>query len=422
MIQNVGNIDFSQDVGDTVPVKNSLLGLQRAGHAADCYRLAGQSVIRISDVSSPDNVDVSSLGVTGKSYFHLLEGGFRRLQRIFGVPYFALFDSYRFYEGCMRILPQYDICHEHNGLFSLGASLACSRLKMPYILTFSADPLMELELVGKPLKGIHKSAAIKAAIYSYQAANRIICVSRQASQHLIDEWRVTPEKIVVLPNGVDVNLFSQVHNPERIRSRFGFNEDVVIGFVGGFQYWHGLDMLTESFASVVADHPGVKLFLVGDGPAKDSIEKVVKKLDLDKFVVFSGLVPQDQVPEYLSAMDVAVLPYPKLPKDLWFSPLKLYEYMAAAKAIIASDSGQISEVITDGTNGILVEPGNAVELTSALIKLIDDDDMRINLGKSAQLQAKRQHSWDSYVHRLESVYANVIKEARTGEAQQGEYL
>lgn len=421
-IQNVGNIDFSQDIGDTVPVKNSLLGLQRAGHVVDCYRLNGQSVIRIPDVSSPETVEEASLGVTGKSYFRSLEGSFRRLQRIFRIPYFALFDSYRFYEGCMRVLPRYDICHEHNGLFSIGTSMACSRLNIPYILTFSADPLMELQLVGKPLRGIHKSAAIKEAAYSYKVADRIICVSQEASHHLIAEWQVPPEKIVVLPNGVDINLFSQNHDPNLIRSAIGWPEGVVIGFVGGFQHWHGLDLLVESFAAVLDCHPTAKLFLVGDGPARESIETLVKKRNLENSVKFSGLVPQKQVPAYLAVIDIAVLPYPKLPKDLWFSPLKLYEYMASGKAIVASDSGQISEVIIDGTNGILVEAGSTADLTAAIINLIDDIDKRINLGRNAQRQAKRQHSWDSYVNRLESVYSNVINETKQVAAQQGEYL
>ncbi len=408
VIQNVGNIDFTKDVGDTVPVKNTLLGLQTAGYHADCFKLDHQSVICIEDVSYPEQFFELPLGLSGSQSFRFLEGGFRRLQRLLGLPYSAFIDSFRFYEGCVRFLPDYDICHEHNGLFSIGASYASSQLGIPYILTFSADPLLELSLIGKPLKGIHEYIARKEAMFSYQLAERIICVSEQAKNHLIDNWQVMPDKICVMPNGVDIELFGNPHDSRMIRSEYDLKDDFVVGFVGGFQYWHGLERLLESFNMVKSNIPNSTLLLVGDGPVRVDIETMAKEMDLSNSVIITGLVPQQRVPELMSAMDLAVLPYPQLPKDLWFSPLKLYEYMAAGKAIVASDSGQISDVIEDGYNGILVNPGDAVDLANAIIHLLQDPLKRVFLGQNARRKAIANHSWDNYIGRLEQIYLSVL--------------
>jgi len=123
------------------------------------------------------------------------------------------------------------------------------------------------------------------------------------------------------------------------------------------------------------------------------------------------LVPQAKIPEILSAVNVAVIPYPQLPKELWFSPLKLYEYMAAGKAIVASSSGQIAEVVQDGYNGLLVEPGNVNEFAQAITRLLKDPVELDWLGKNARQQAVEHHSWDGYIRRLEAVYQEAIDES-----------
>jgi glycosyltransferase involved in cell wall biosynthesis len=407
-IQNVGGIDFKKDIGDAVPVKHILKGLRQAGHQVSCLRLDGHSVIGFDNIAEPHNVWHARLGLTGTKPFILAEGGLRRLQRSLGLPYFALFDSYRFYEACCRLLPDYDLCHEHNGLFSVGAALACLRLKKPYVLTFSADPLLEAELVGKPLRGLHAQAAAWEAGLTYRAASRIICVSGPARQHLIETWQVDPAKIVVMPNGVDVELFGSHHDPRATRSELGLNGSSVVSFVGGFQHWHGLEGLVDSFAQILPEVPEAKLLLVGDGPARANIERKIADHGLERSVIVTGLVPQERVPKLLSVADVTVIPYPHLPKELWFSPLKLYEYMAAGKAIVASRAGQIAEVIRDGYNGLLVESGDVAGFARAIAGLLKDRAERDRLGHNARRQAVERHSWQQYIRRLEEIYWSVL--------------
>jgi len=409
-IQNVGGIDFSKDIGDTVPVKYTLHGLQQEGHLVNCVKLDGKSVSMFEDVINFQDPIDARLGVTNSMIFRGFEGGIRRFQRELGLPYFAFFDSLRFQDACSRSLSHYDICHEHNGLFCIGATWACKRKGIPYVLTFSADPIMELELVGRPLKGIHAWVAKKVTKFSFDYAQKIICVSKPAKQHLVDAWQVESEKIVIMPNGVDVARFGAKHSPTDIRTEYHLGGKLVVSFVGSFQLWHGIDLLVESFAKVLHQIPNSKLLLVGDGPARKSIEEKVKNLGIASSVQITGLVPQKKIPEILAAVDVAVIPYPKLPNELWFSPLKLYEYMAAGKAIVASRSGQIADVIQDGENGRLVKPGEIDDLAKVIINLLNNPDEREWIGKNARQQAVEQHSWDRYIRRLEEIYQSVLTE------------
>jgi starch synthase len=132
-------------------------------------------------------------------------------------------------------------------------------------------------------------------------------------------------------------------------------------------------------------------------------------LKLEKKVHITGYVAHEAMPTWLAAADVAVAPYPALPQELWFSPLKLYEYMAAGKAIVASAAGQIAEVIEDGHNGRLVRPGNVAELAQAIGELLDDPAGRQELGRAARQQAASQHSWQMYRQRLESLYTAALE-------------
>jgi len=408
-IQNVGGIDFRQDIGDTVPVKYTLRGLKKAGHSVTCLMLTGRSVSGIEDISKYTEAWKAPLGISGTSSFRAFESGARWLQRRLKLPYFAFFDLFRFYEACCRVFTGYDLCHEHNGLFSAGAALACTRLGLPYVLTVSAEPLFERELGGRPLKGFHKMVAAWEARYTYRQADKILCVSEPARRNLAEHWQVDPEKIVVMPNGVDCDLFHPDHDPEAARRARGLADEPTIGFVGGFQHWHGIELLVESFSAVREKIPEARLILVGDGRARESIEKKIEECGVRSAVMITGIVPQKDVPGILAAIDVAVLPYPELPMELWFSPLKLYEYMAAGKAIVASASGQITQVIEDGVDGILVPPGSIPFLTERLLELLRDAKLRLELGRRARQKAIEQHSWDNYIRKLETVYRGVLE-------------
>ncbi len=408
MIQNVG-LDLSKKVGDVVPVRYTLQGLQRAGHDVRVFELQGRTVAQIDDIEYLEECRPAKLGMSGKRPFHLTESIIRRLQGMLNLPYHAFFDSRRFYEAAVRSLPAYELCHEHNGLFSPATALACRKLNMPYVLTFSADPIFEAELVGRPFHGLHLRVAQKQARFTYQQADQILCVSNPAKTHLVETWHIEADKINVMPNGVDIRLFGGEYDAKAVRAEWGVGDAPVISFVGGFQPWHGLDNLVESFATVVKQVPAAKLMLVGDGPIRAELEQKIAECGVAESTIITGLLPQERVPELLSIADIAVIPYPKLSQELWFSPLKLYEYMAAGKAIVASSAGQIAEVLVNGRNGLLVESGNIPEFTQAVLSLLKNPEKRQELGETARQQAMAHHSWEQYIRQLEMIYKKAIE-------------
>ena len=138
------------------------------------------------------------------------------------------------------------------------------------------------------------------------------------------------------------------------------------------------------------------------------VEQKIAEHGIDSAVRITGLVDQTEVPRLLALADIAVLPYPKLPKEMWFSPLKLYEYMAAGKAIVGSRSCQTAQVIRNNHNGILVEPGDVSGFADAIMRLLQDPTERKRLGSNARKQAVDQHSWQQYIVRLEDVYRSIL--------------
>jgi glycosyltransferase involved in cell wall biosynthesis len=412
VVQNIG-FDVTSEVGIPITVKYTLRGLRKLGHHPTLLHLERERVVTgIDDVSNPEAVWYAPLGSTQTRLYKTLEGGVRHLHGMLRLPYFAFFDSHRFFEACSRCLPAFDLCHEHNGLLSIGAALACVRRRIPYILTMDADPMLELTVLGKPLRGLHRLVAVWETRITYKVAMRIICLSEPAKRHLIENWQVDPEKIAVIPLGVNVDLFAKPYDAKSIRTQLGVYDAPVVMFVGSFQKWHGLDRLAEGFAQILGRVPDARLLLVGDGPARKTIESKVKELGITHAVVFTGLVPHTRVPEMLSVADVVTAPYPRLPQELWFSPLKLYEYMAAGKAIVAAGAGQIADVIKSGHNGILFEPGNGDELAQAAIRLLTDGSERGRLGRNAQQQAIERHSWGRYARQVEEVYFSAMQDRR----------
>jgi len=408
-LQNVGGVNFLKDVGDSSPVKYSIQGLKSRGHKVDVFRLGQGGILKIENPY--ENISWNELGgPVDNPILKWSESAVRRVQSILRLPYFAFFDSFKMYHGLRRVLAGYDLCHEHNGLFSVGASLACARMGFPYMLTFSADPIMELDFFGKSLTGLHRKVAERQAAATYRRAGAILCVSNQARVHLVDHWGVDAEKVHVMPNGVDVELFRPGPKNPDVLHGLGFGKGPIITFLGGFQPWHGIDLLLESFCRVLQSGREANLLLIGDGIVRSKVENEVRRMNIEGRVRITGLLPQTEVPELLENTDIAVIPYPKFPKDLWFSPLKLYEYMAAGKAILATNHGQIAEVIEDQKTGLLVEPGNVDAITAGLVQLLDMPALRDSLGNAARRQAVERHSWRHYIHGLEAIYSRLLED------------
>jgi alpha-maltose-1-phosphate synthase len=408
VMQNVG-VDLAAEVGQMMLIRETIRGLEQQGHTVDLLKLQGRDVIAYPNLADLSQWQRVSLSWSGTRPYQLIEGGIRKLHGMLKLPYLAGFDSRRFYEGCLRTLPSYQICHEYAGLLSVGAAYASQKTQTPYILTVDADLLLEADVIGDPITGLRRKAAQWAASKSYQLADQIITVSAPTKENLVQNWGVPAEKIKIVPNGVDVELFQQPFNTSQIRAGLGLDDAPIMMFVGGFQMWHGVDKLVEALAEIVKTLPETRLLLVGDGPARPFIEETIDRLNLAESVIITGFLPHTRIPQLLAIADVVATPYPKLPQEMWFSPLKLYEYMAAGKAIVASSAGQIKNVIRHDENGLLVTPGDVAELAQACLHLLQNEDDRTRLGDNARREAVTEHAWSRQIERLEQVYEAALR-------------
>lgn len=348
-------------------------------------------------------------GLSGRKPFKLVEGRIRFLQSKLNLPYLGLFDSFRFREACLKHLSYCDVFHERYTLMSLGGTWAAKKLSIPLILEVHADLMnVEMPLHNQPLRGVQYYLAELVTRQCFSQASRIIAISGAVAERLQTYWKVPADKIITIPNAADSELFSLMTEHPGTRTELGLGDELVVIFTGSFLPWHGLDNLIEAFSKVISEIPRAKLVLVGHGTTRADLETQARDAGLEGKVVFTGSVSHQKVPALLSIADVAVAPYPNLPAELWFSPLKVFEYMASAKAIVASDAGQIAEVLEDGYSGLLVEPGNVEAMSEAIIKLLKNKELRLGLGQNARKEVLEKHSWKSRAKKLEEVYLSVL--------------
>ncbi|HEX9652481.1 MAG TPA: glycosyltransferase family 4 protein, partial [bacterium] len=237
-------------------------------------------------------------------------------------------------------------------------------------------------------------------------AAKIITVSSALKQYYVQK-KITPAKIAVVPNGVNTERFAPTIAGDSIRQKYHLHEKVVLGFVGSFHYWHGLENLMKLIEYTSSKYPQAGYLLVGDGPLKDQLQEFVASRHLERCVVLTGYVPHDDVPSYVAAMDIVLAPYPAS-DFFYFSPLKLFEYMAAGKAVLASDIGQISEIIQDEHNGLLYDPVKVDELFEKASALVENLELRNRLARNGRSKMVACYSWENNARNVATVLESAL--------------
>jgi glycosyltransferase involved in cell wall biosynthesis len=222
----------------------------------------------------------------------------------------------------------------------------------------------------------------------FSRANHILCVSSV----LADEARqrgARSERVHVLPNAIDPNRFQSLRPGQSIRLRLGLENSVVIGHVGLFYRWDRLDALLDVVKSIRGQHPEMKVLLVGDGPEMENLKHIAFQLGMESAVIFSGPVPRDDVPGYIEAMDICVLP----DSNAFGSPIALFEFMAMSKPCVVPDLGPMRDVIDDNVTGIMFPHADYSSLKNALLRLVEDSVLRNHVGARARQAVFERHTW-----------------------------
>ncbi len=285
------------------------------------------------------------------------------------------------------------LVYERYSLFSPALSVLAPVLDIPSVLEVNA-PLIEEQQRYRQLLDVKKAETVLRR--NAATADVVACVSEPVVRWVRD--RVPVARTVLAPNGVNVGRIT----PRRPGRR---NPDhLTVAFVGTLKPWHGVPGLLHAVALANARTSAPErrwtVRVIGDGPGRSDLERLAAVLGLDAH--FTGAVLPADVPGLLAECDAAAAPYPpdSAGMDDYFSPLKVFEYMAAALPIIASAAGQIPSIVEHGRTGILVPPGEPEPLAAALTRLAEDPDLRERLGESAREDAVKRFSWDGVLGRI----------------------
>lgn len=287
-------------------------------------------------------------------------------------------------------------------------SEVCSQIHKPLVLRVPAPLAYEADYV---LHRYMSRQDRRREQFLYEEAAAILVISAGMKQ-ILAESGVSPEKIFVYPNGVDLAAFDLGKaRREEIRQTLGLDGRKVVGYVGSF--WPGNDMSTllRAWRQVEAVEPTAVLLLVGDGARLANAKKQAEHLRL-KNCRWLGRAPHTAVPDIMAAMDVAVGPYVR-DALAFVSPLKVMEYAAMARPVAAADGGQIRGIVQDGVTGHLYEPENAAALAAKILALLADPAAAAAMGRRARAHMQDWYSWDK-------IAADVMKLCRDVAAGQVE--
>ena len=271
----------------------------------------------------------------------------------------------------------YDLVYERYSLFST----VIAECGVPGILEVNA-PLIDEQRTHRML--VDEQAADAALQEQVQAALATICVSDPVRDWVIARTEGT--RVFTVPNGVNVHRITP--QPESPGAP-------VVTFVGTLKPWHGVDVLLRARAQA---HKDWKLRIIGDGPMRAELDDLARSLGID--VDFRGAVAPEAIPQHMAGTAIGVAPYPAMDtdSDQYFSPLKVYEYMAAGLPVVASRVGQLPEIM--GESAYLVPPSDPEALAEALDALVANPVERARVGSDNRRQAEREHSWTGTVDHI----------------------
>lgn len=228
---------------------------------------------------------------------------------------------------------------------------------------------------------------------AYRSATAVITVTQGLKNELVELYHVKPDRIVIIPNAANIQLFRPIDRMEAMKRleldpRFKY-----ICFVGTFAPWQGLDVLLQAIEYLKGRN--IRLLLVGDGRLRRSITELVKTKGLEDHVIIVGAVPYEQVPLYIGAAYLCVMPKVYDPST-GLSPMKLYEYLACARPVVATDIPEVTEVLSRGKCGRVVPIGDARALADAIEQLLGMCETEWTLmGLRGRSLVAKCHSWDA---------------------------
>lgn len=292
-----------------------------------------------------------------------------------------------------------DCIYERYNLFFISGILAKKIFKLPLILEINAPLFFERQ----KNHGIQLRLLAKwSERFVWRQADFVLPVTQVLAQMVLAE-NVNDEQCLVVPNGINQTKFSTYNSGVNVRDILGLRDKLILGFVGFVRTWHRLDRVLLS----ISENPDKNwhLLLIGDGPAMQELQQQSERLGINDRVSFMGVVDRQKVADYVNAFDIALQP------DVveYASPLKLFEYMALGKAILAPDRKNILEILKDNENALLFNPEDEASFSMQLERLCSSKELRDALGKMARkTMDDKKLFWDENAKKVESVFLKLL--------------
>jgi len=298
-----------------------------------------------------------------------------------------------------------DALYERYNLFLLAGVLLKRLTGLPMLLEVNAPLADERQRFG----GLaNRRLAGWVERTTWQAADHVLPVTEVLAS-CVRARSVDPCRIAVVQNGVGPEFLGGIADGARVRRRFGLEDKIVLGFTGFVREWHALERVID-FIAATDTARRTHLIIVGDGPARSFLEERARDRHVADCVTITGVVPRDEVPHYVAAFDIALQPH-VVP---YASPLKLFEYMALSRAIVAPATANIREVLVHEQSALLFDPNDQCAFASAIERFCSDAGLRARLGHAARRTIDNMNlTWNANAERIVEIFEEVLAAQRT---------
>lgn len=358
-------------------------GFVKEGHQVEMVALLASKANRDHSKASKETTSTK-----GNSLFRLTipHWIYELVVLFYNVPAFFVL-SYK----AWRFKP--DFIYERYSLYAGAGYLVAKLFSIPFIIEVNSPLSLEMKKHGDLT---FAALAQRMEDWIVRNAHATIVVTA-AMKDIFVQRGANPKQFVVMPNGVDRKIFNARVDGSQIRRKYRLQDRFVVGFVGWIRSWHGVDYLISAVDRAVAEIPGLSCLIVGDGPAIPELKKQVAELQREKEIIFTGALDSHAIPQALAAIDVAVQPN----VTEYASPIKLFEYLAMGKAIIAPDKDNIKEVVEDGHTALIYETGDIDQLAAHIKRLYHDPTLRHRLSQAAEnLIEERGYYWQANARKV----------------------
>ena len=302
---------------------------------------------------------------------------------------------------CTKIKP--DVIYARYGGLPFSQLIIHKFFRIPYIVEINGLAMEEMKLSNT--SKLNVCIAKLSEKLNYKHANKIVAVTQAIKRGIMQIYDIPDEKIVVIENGANTDLFKPM-NREKVMKELNLDENYnYVGFSGSFARWHGLEDLVKSAPLILKEVENTKFLLVGDGHIKEQIIQMVNDLNLTDKFIFINRVPYEEVPKYVNAFDVCVI---LKKKNIPGCPLKLHEYMACRKPVIATNT-QDFRVLEEYNAGIVVDSEKPEEVADAIITLLKNKELSDEMGRNGRTYVVENRSWEAVAREVEKVMKDVVK-------------